>query len=161
MRCIAKINSSAVSFPSWSISERLLRGKTWKEKVRFKGLLFSVLIWRVKFKCTHHIVASWVWGRLDCIRIVRAWGPETQTYIKCRERHTHLHANITETWWQSTACECVWVPVRCPLIILSWELKSCLYFSLEDWGTAQSAGGWALGGGQQNKKQEWETNEIL
>lgn len=24
MRCIAKINSSAVSFPSWSISERLL-----------------------------------------------------------------------------------------------------------------------------------------
>lgn len=26
MRCMAKINSSAVSFPSWSISERLLKG---------------------------------------------------------------------------------------------------------------------------------------
>lgn len=27
MRCMAKINSSAVSFPSWSISDRLLEEK--------------------------------------------------------------------------------------------------------------------------------------
>lgn len=41
-------------------------------------------------------------------------------------------------------CLCVCVPVRCPLIILSWELKSCLYFSLDDWGTAQSDKSWTL-----------------
>lgn len=41
-------------------------------------------------------------------------------------------------------CLCVCVPVRCPLIILSWELKSCLYFSLDDWCTAQSDKSWTL-----------------
>ena len=47
----------------------------------------------------------------------------------------------------------VCVPVRCPLIILSCELKSCLYFSREDWGTAQSQGGRLLGQTTENKNK--------
>lgn len=50
------------------------------------------------------------------------------------------------------------VPVRWPLIILSWELKSCLYFSLDDWGTAQSVGGWML---QQNIKMGMTATLLL
>ena len=30
-------------------------------------------------------------------------------------------------------------------MVLSWLLKSCLYFSRDDWGTAHSASGGALG----------------
>lgn len=51
---------------------------------------------------------------------------------------------------------CVPVPVRWPLIILSWELKSCLYFSLEDWGTAQSDVDWIL----QDKKKDYKGNNF-
>lgn len=32
MRCMAKINSSAVSFPSWSMSDKLLKNEVIKQK---------------------------------------------------------------------------------------------------------------------------------
>lgn len=39
MRCIAKINSSAVSFPSWSMSDKLLR-----EGKKTKKFIFVVFV---------------------------------------------------------------------------------------------------------------------
>ena len=52
------------------------------------------------------------------------------------------------------------LPVRWPLIILSWLLKSWRYFRRDDEGTAQSAGGGAAGalksvGGERQREERW------
>lgn len=51
-----------------------------------------------------------------------------------REGRTAMHFKLENdgTIIEKQKNYLVRVPVRWPLIILSWELKSCLYFSLED-----------------------------